>query len=261
MNSGLDDVLSSVTIDSKEFSSPAHASASSILASSNQKSDSKSANGKDKNTKDGATGTKLKSTFGNLIKYIIFATVVILAISVTVYFLQRTYKTQNKNLGALLESARKDEAILSGKVKALEQEKQQYMRRLAQLNNELQMQQAQPYSSTLPMTKYSYDAPDPNKEREKPQLLKNKEAIKAMVNSKRPTVQDEIDEREAMEREAESRSIRAMTHELEKQTHDSDYKSEEKKQMREAASVPQEVDDSGDGDKKVDELMALIQSN
>ena len=185
---------------------------------------------------------KTINNFNFIVKYFIFGLVVVLIVCVIVFMCYKSFKTQNNNLGVLLEKARKEEAILNGKLQTLEKEKQLYMHKINQLNNELQMQ-SDPYKSTLPMTKNSYDAPDPNKQKEKPQLLKNKEAIKAYVNSKRTTVQDEINEREAEERETQNNINNATKEEIQKQTH-----SERREDL--------EQDDAD----KVDEIMNIIQA-
>lgn len=187
---------------------------------------------------------KTINNFNSIVKYFIFGLVVVLIVCVIVFMCYKSFKTQNNNLGALLEKARKEEAILNGRLQTLEKEKQLYMHKINQLNDALQMQ-SEPYTSTLPMTKTSYDAPDPNKPKEKPQLLKDKEAIKAYVNSKRTTVQDEINEKEAEEREAQNNINNTTKEEIQKQTH-----SERREDL--------EQDD--DTDPKVDEIMNIIQA-
>lgn len=184
---------------------------------------------------------KTINSFNSIAKYFVFGLVVVLIVCVIVFMCYKSFKTQNNNLGALLEKARKDEAILNGKLQAMEKERHVYINKINQLNDALQMQ-SEPYTSTLPMTKNSYDAPDPNKPKEKPQLLKDKEAIKAYVNSKRTTVQDEINEREAEEREVQNNINNATKEEIQNQTH-----SERKEDL--------EQDDAD----KVDEIMNIIQ--
>jgi uncharacterized protein YqiB (DUF1249 family) len=190
------------------------------------------------------------STFTSTFKYFIFGLVLVSIIVLIIFISYKSFKTQNDNLGALLESARKEEAILTGKLKSMEQEKQMYVHKLNQLNNELQMQQSSPYTSTLPMTKNSYDAPDPNNPKEKPKLLKDKEAIKAYMNSKRRTVQDEIDEQQAEEREMLNNMNKKAKQEIQDQTHS------EKKDDEDVT-----IDDEDDTEyvDKVDEIMSIIQ--
>ena len=202
-----------------------------------------------KNKKDNET-SKNNENFNSVVKYFMIGLVLVLIVCLTIFMCYKSFKTQNNNLGALLETARKEEAILSGKVKSLEQEKQMYVQKLNQLNAELQMQQSAPYTSTLPMTKNSYDAPDPNKPREKPKLLKDKEAIKAYVNSKRQTVQDEIDEQEAEEREMQHNINNATKEEIQKQTHS------EKRDNDDNNNEDNENDEDAD---KVGEIMSIIQ--
>ena len=185
---------------------------------------------------------KTVGNFNSIVKYFIFGLVIVLIVCVIVLICYKSFKTQNNNLGALLEKTRKEEAILNGRVQTLEKEKQLYMHKINQLNNELQMQ-SDPYKSTLPMTKNSYDAPDPNQAKEKPKVLKDKEVIKAYVNSKRTTVQDELNEQEAEEREKQNNINNATKEELQKQTHS---------EVREDL----EQDDAD----KVDEIMNIIQA-
>lgn len=198
---------------------------------------------KKKGTKEAEeTEEKTIDSFNSIAKYLIFGLVVVLIVCAIVFTCYKSFKTQNNNLGALLEKARKEEAILNGKLQAMEKERHVYINKINQLNDALQMQ-SEPYAATLPMTKNSYDAPDPNKPKEKPQLLKDKEAIKAYVNSKRPTVQDKINEREAEKREAQDNMNNVIQEEIQNQTH-----SERK----------EEIQDKDDADK-VDEIMNIIQ--
>ena len=178
-----------------------------------------------KNSSDDSSNT--------VIKYVVFALLVVTLICVVIYICYRTYKTQLDNMGSLLESTRKEEAILHGKLKAAEQDKQLYIQKINQLQNSIQSQ----YTPILPMTNNSYDAPDPDTPKEKPKLLKDKEAIKAYVNSKRQTVQDELDERQAKEKEQEKNMISETQDELLEQTN------------------------SEKRDEKVDEIMEIIQSH
>lgn len=154
----------------------------------------------------------------NILKYIAISITVIMLIVLAIYVTYKTYSTQNKNLGTLLEEARKDVAILSGNVKTLEQEKQMYINKINQLNqvnNELRASQTQydnNYSNILPMTENSYDAPDPNKEKTK--VITEREAIQRLVNSKRKTVQDEIDAKKAAEEEKQQKDTRIIKSEI-----------------------------------------------
>ena len=185
------------------------------------------------NTKKGGNDkSSSTSTTSTAMKYVILAILIITLIAVIVYICYKTYKTQINNLGSLLETSRKEEAILHNKLKASEQDKRLYIQKINQLNNDIQNQ----YTPILPMTNNSYDAPDPDAPREKPKLLKDKEAIKAFVNSKRQTVQDELDERQAKAKEQEENMITETQDELLTQT---------KADKR---------------DEKVDEIMEIIQS-
>ena len=151
----------------------------------------------------------------NVLKYIVISISVIILIVLAIYVTYKTYSTQNKNLGTLLEEARKDVAVLSGNVKTLEQEKQLYINKINQLNNELRASQTQydnNYSNILPMTENSYDAPDPNKEKTK--VITEREAIQQLVNRKRKTVQDEIDAKKAAEEEKQQKDSKIIKSEI-----------------------------------------------
>ena len=179
------------------------------------------------------------SSFNPIIKYFVSGLIMISIVCMIIFVCYKSFKTQNNNLGALLEKARKDEAILNGRVQMLEKEKQLYMHKINQLNNELQMR-SDPYSSTLPMTQHSYDAPDPDTPKEKPKLLKDKEAIKAYVNSKRTTVQDELEE-QRLEKEEIQRKLENKT------------KGEIQEQIQ--SNVDEDLEQEDD---KVNEIMNII---
>lgn len=178
-----------------------------------------------------------ESSTNIILKSFILALTIILIVCLTILICRKVFRSEVENLGSMLEESRKDEAILNGKVKSLEQEKQLYVRKINELNNELQIK-SNPYNSTLPMTEDSYDAPDPDQPKEKSKILKDKEAIKAYVNSKRTTVQDEIDDQKAIDDEAENEMINSTEREIQEQTHQNDI----------------------DEESKVDEIMEIIQS-
>lgn len=191
---------------------------------------------------------KSSQSFDTVLKYIIFSVIIILIVSLVIYICRKVYTSRIDNIAALLEASRKEEAILNSKVKSLEEEKQSYVQRIYDLNNEIQIQQAAPFASTLPMTKNSYDAPDPDQPREKPKLIKDKEKIKAFVNSKRTTVQDELDEKESLEKEEQNRNDDNIQKNLQIETHTNDDDDDE--------TVPK----GSENDEKVDEIMSIIQS-
>ena len=196
------------------------------------------------NNKDTSSNNK---KFDTVLKYFVFGMIMVLVVCLTIFICYKTFKTQTNNLGTLLETSRKEEAILRGKLKSAEQEKILYAQKLNQLNTEFQrMQTNNPYNSTLPMTKTSYDAPDPDKTKEKRKLLSDKEAIKAYINSKRQTVQDEIDEREAEKREEQKNMKHKIKEEIQSQTNT--------KQNNEEYN-----DDDYEDKDKVDEIMNIIQ--
>lgn len=200
-----------------------------------------------KNVKTNNKDTSSNKKFDTVLKYFVFGMIMVLVVCLTIFICYKTFKTQTNNLGTLLETSRKEEAILRGKLKSAEQEKILYAQKLNQLNTEFQrMQTNNPYNSTLPMTKTSYDAPDPDKTKEKRKLLSDKEAIKAYINSKRQTVQDEIDEREAEKREEQKNMKHKIKEEIQSQTNT--------KQNNEEYN-----DDDYEDKDKVDEIMNIIQ--
>lgn len=200
-----------------------------------------------KNAKTNNKDTSSNKKFDTVLKYFVFGMIMVLVVCLTIFICYKTFKTQTNNLGTLLETSRKEEAILRGKLKSAEQEKILYAQKLNQLNTEFQrMQTNNPYNSTLPMTKTSYDAPDPDKTKEKRKLLSDKEAIKAYINSKRQTVQDEIDEREAEEREEQKNMKHKIKEEIQSQTNTKQN------------NIEYNDDDYEDKDK-VDEIMSIIQ--
>lgn len=200
-----------------------------------------------KNAKTNNKDTSSNKRFDTVLKYFVFGMIMVLVVCLTIFICYKTFKTQTNNLGTLLETSRKEEAILRGKLKSAEQEKILYAQKLNQLNTEFQrMQTSNPYNSTLPMTKTSYDAPDPDKAKEKHKLLSDKEAIKAYINSKRQTVQDEIDEREAEEREEQKNMKHKIKEEIQSQTNT--------KQNHDVYN-----DDDYEDKDKVDEIMSIIQ--
>ena len=200
-----------------------------------------------KNVKTNNKDTSSNKKFDTVLKYFVFGMIMVLVVCLTIFICYKTFKTQTNNLGTLLETSRKEEAILRGKLKSAEQEKILYAQKLNQLNTEFQrMQTNNPYNSTLPMTKTSYDAPDPDKTKEKRKLLSDKEAIKAYINSKRQTVQDEIDEREAEKREEQKNMKHKIKEEIQSQTNT--------KQNNEEYN-----DDDYEDKDKVDEIMSIIQ--
>ena len=191
----------------------------------------------------------------NILKYIAISITVIMLIVLAIYVTYKTYSTQNKNLGTLLEEARKDVAILSSNVKTLEQEKQMYINKINQLNqvnNELRASQTQydnNYSNILPMTENSYDAPDPNKEKTK--VITEREAIQRLVNSKRKTVQDEIDAKKAAEEEKQQKDTRIIKSEISDNIlHKSNDKSNNKHK-----NSDNEYDED---ESKVNEILSLV---
>lgn len=143
------------------------------------------------------------SSSKNRIAHFVMFLVFILIVAALVTFL--CYKAYNTQISSLqhqltntqmsLKKSEQEHILMQNRIQDLELENERY----SKLITEYRTTKANPYSSVLPMTENSYDAPDPNQPKEKPQALKNKEAIRNFINAKRPTVEDELREREAVE--------------------------------------------------------------
>ena len=148
-------------------------------------------------------GTSSSSSAKNRITHFVMFLVFILIVASLVTFL--CYKVFNTQISTLqhqltntqmtLKKSEQEHILMQNRIQDLELENDRY----SKLITEYRTTKANPYSSVLPMTENSYDAPDPNQPKEKPQALKNKEAIRNFINAKRPTVEDELREREAVE--------------------------------------------------------------
>ena len=136
---------------------------------------------------------------------------------------------------------------LKQEVQQLQLSNQSYVNHINRLADQLEQQQhskSNPYSPVLPMTSDSYEAPDPEAPKEKPQVVKDKELIKQMVNSPRPTVQDELDKKQAKEDEDNAEKEQQAINDIKEttQVEDDDNNEEE------------------DDGKDVQALMNIIQS-
>ena len=187
--------------------------------------------------------------------YIIIGVGIVALIIVAVYYLY--HKSQTDSQIKMNEISIKNDELLKTN-KSLQQELQQlqidnenYVQHIDRLAAQLEQQQRQtrqepPYSPLTPMTENSFDAPDPNAVPQKPQIIKDKDEIKKMVNSKRPTFQDEVDRRKRQQDTNED--------DIEKQT------KEELKQITNVDDEDQEEHAQEVEDGNVQALMNIIQS-
>lgn len=206
------------------------------------------------------TQTKSSVDTAAMLKYVAIGLTVVTIVVVTVILLRARYRTEINALTDNLTEFQTSDTLLKNKLREAEHIRVQYANRIKQLTAELS--EARSYNPSLPMHANSYDAPDPEAPRQKPQVLKDREAIKSFVNSKRPTVQDEIDDREREAEDKEERDNKRVKFELNKATHaskrveqdDSESDSEEPTMVQQPRkqAVPQ--------DDKVENIMNIIQS-
>lgn len=182
----------------------------------------------------------------NILNYIFFIIVaaIIVIIAITYYRWQC-----NKELASnveLIDKMKVHEELLKHKLQESEQSKVLYSNRIKSLSNEIELlhrkqqelTQSHVYNPVLPMNETTYDAPDPELKREKSKQLKDKEAIKSYVNSKRETVQDAIDKQQQSEEQQQQETQLTVEKELKHQI-DNQYSDEE----------------------QVDNIMSIIQSS
>lgn len=131
---------------------------------------------------------------------------------------------------------------LRNEVQQLQMSNQSYVEHINRLADQLEAQKT--YSPVLPMKQDSYDAPDPDTPQEKPQIIKDKEQIKQMINSRRPTVQDELDQQEQTKKEQSDADEKQALNDIKAATQIDDSNSESEE----------------GGDKDVQSLMDIIQS-
>ena len=152
-----------------------------------------------------------------VIYYLLIAIVGILIIALVVVFIYRHANGKTEEIGAELEEARKENALLKTQIEQHEAARTNYIRHIDRLTNEideLTTAKNQPFNPSLPMTENSYEAPSPDQRPTKPTTVQNKEAIKAMVNSPRRTVQDEINDAEASKLEQTENDTNQIKSEL-----------------------------------------------
>lgn len=165
---------------------------------------------KEQQTQEPTTNSSILTNSGmsNILQYILIGLSIVTIVALIIFLIYKKLNSKVYDLGEQLEVSRKENALLKNKLKQHEIDKASYVHRIDELANELEHinKVQEPYSATLPMRTDSYDAPDPDKQQQKPQIVKDKEAIKAMVNRPRPTVQDEIDhiEQEKLKQQEET---------------------------------------------------------
>ena len=141
-----------------------------------------------------STNTSSTST---IIYYLLIGVVGILVVALIVIFVYRHMNSKVDEIGYELEESRKENALLKTRVEQHENARANYIRRIDSLTKEIDdltnEQSKQPFDTSLPMTQDSYDAPSPDQRPTKPSNVQNNEAIKAMINSPRRTVQDAPD--------------------------------------------------------------------
>lgn len=149
-----------------------------------------------------ARGTSSSSSKNRIAHFVMFLVFILIVAALVTFLCYKAFNTQISSLQhqltntqMSLKKSEQEHILMQNRIQDLELENDRY----SKLITEYRTTKANPYSSVLPMTENSYDAPDPNQPKEKPQALKNKEAIRNFINAKRPTVEDELREREAVE--------------------------------------------------------------
>lgn len=184
------------------------------------------------------------------------ALVLILIIVVIIWVRKRSSTIQAKELkdeptddesdedNGKLRSLTNENLALKQQLNDLQITNQNYAQHINRLAEELERKGSQ---QLMPMTENSYEAPDPNSVPEKPQVIKDKDAIKQMVNSRRATVQDEID-----------------NHNSAKQNEDEANDADIEQQIKQATAIEDSTDDETNNDDKedkdVESLMNIIQA-
>ena len=180
--------------------------------------------------------------------YIIVAVGLITLIIIAVYYLYRKSqldtKSQLEEMSEKYIKLKEHNDSLETELQQLQTDNANYVQHIDRLAAQLEHQQV--FSSITPMTEDSYDAPDPNAVQQKPQIIKDKEAIKHMVNSKRETVQDEFD-RHKQQKDTTNENV-------EKQTQN------ELKEMLNIEDDQPSPPDSNEHDDNVETLMNIIQA-
>ena len=178
---------------------------------------------------------------------LIIGSALFLIIIVAIIYYIKSSANNNKELikaNEKYEEMVKRNNELQAEMSELQEDNKHYIQHINHLSDQLEQQQKPMYSPLTPMTVNSYEAPDPDQAPTVPQPIKDKKAIRAMVNSKRPTVQDEIDNRKHQEEEQENNDEEQTKKELKNLTNDGD----------------DAEDDDDDKNENVEDLMTIIQS-
>ena len=149
---------------------------------------------------DNQSSESFFSSFTNTnLSYIIIGIGIVALIVVAAYYLYHKHQLEERAKAAELNNKNtellKHNKSLQQEIEQLQIDNENYVQHIDRLAAQLEQQQRQIYSPLTPMTENSFEAPDPNAVQQKPQVIKDKEEIKKMVNSKRETVQDEVDRR------------------------------------------------------------------
>lgn len=186
--------------------------------------------------------SNIQTTFPTIL--ITGSALLFIIIVVIIYYIR---SSTNKNKELIKVNEKYEELVkqnneLQAEMAELQEDNKHYIQHINHLSDQLEQQQ-NTYSPITPMTVNSYEAPDPNQTPTKPQPIKDKEAIRAMVNSKRPTVQDEIDNRKQQHEQQENDDEEQTKQELKDLTNDNDDERQ-----------------NDDKDENVKDLMTIIQS-
>ena len=196
-----------------------------------------------------------KSISSHSIWLLVACVIALIIILVVDYFVRSGYKKKENELKELTDKfteLEQENENLQSDIERLQVDNKNYVNHINRLADELEarIQPKNPYSPLTPMTENSFDAPDPNATASKPQVVKDKEQLRAMVNSKRQTVQDVIDQQQAEKATKSDNSDANATQEIKNLTH---------------ADENKEDDDNNDSevdadDKNVNDLMNIIQN-
>ena len=174
-------------------------------------------------------------------------------IIIVIYFVKSSSAKsadEANELNDKLDELTKENEMLQNEIQQLQSDNSNYVNHINRLADQLEQQQVAAqqsvpkYSELTPMTENSYDAPDPDEVAQKPQIIKDKEQIRAMVNSKRQTVQDVIDEQKAAKEDETQQNTQSVESELKQLTADEN----------------EHPDDESVDDKNVEDLMNIIQA-
>ena len=171
------------------------------------------------------------------------------------YFVRSSHKkkeTELKDLEQKYSDLEQENESLQSEIEQLQTDNKNYVNHINRLADELEARQEakNPYSSMTPMTENSFEAPDPNAVAQKPQIIKDKEQIRAMVNSKRQTVQDVIDQQQADKKDKNESIDTSTEQEIKDLTH-----AEDNNENNEENNEDIDTDD-----KNVNDLMNIIQN-